>query len=223
MAPSPPAAGRRPRDGSGATCPCSRPHNRRPSAPGRGSECRAQLWLASGLRAELEQAAAELAKRPLSRRVRGPENVDERPATAAAFRGSGRRSARVWVSVTPCCAGYCPVRSVARLGEHIDVLQNARPKLRPVCARRRSLGMRSSSQPGSSGQWHGWRCWSVITNRMFGCGALTSGRGSPWPGSRACSSSSPWAGTCPSPAGPCWAWRCPMRSGESRGPGRRSG
>jgi hypothetical protein len=50
------------------------------------------------------------------------------------------------------------VNSVARLGEHIAVLQNALVNVIPVRASSVSLGISSVSQPGSSGQWRGARC-----------------------------------------------------------------
>lgn len=60
--------------------------------------------------------------------------------------------------LTPCWAGYCPVSNVARLGEHMAVLQKAFSNVRPVRASVVSFGASAWSQPGSSGQWRGWRC-----------------------------------------------------------------
>ena len=55
------------------------------------------------------------------------------------------------------------------------MLQNPFRKLSPVAASSWSFGVSSRRQPGSSGQWHGYRCWSVISSRMFGgCGAQAS-------------------------------------------------
>jgi hypothetical protein len=47
------------------------------------------------------------------------------------------------------------VNRVARLGEHIEVLQKPLLKLRPVAANAWSFGVSSRCQPGSSGQWQG--------------------------------------------------------------------
>jgi hypothetical protein len=50
----------------------------------------------------------------------------------------------------------------------MEVLQNPLRKLNPVRASSASLGISSRSQPGSSGQCRGWRCWSVISSRRLG-------------------------------------------------------
>ncbi len=73
-------------------------------------------------------------------------------ATAGVLRGSGRRSAAVRVSSTPCSAGQRLVNSVVRLGEHIAVLQKALSKVIPVRASSASPGISDCSQPLSSGQ-----------------------------------------------------------------------
>ncbi len=78
--------------------------------------------------------------------------------TAGLLRGSGLSSAAVSVSSTPCSAGYLPVSSVARLGEHIAVLQKPLLKLTPVRAISASFGISCCIQPLSSGQCRGWRC-----------------------------------------------------------------
>ena len=61
----------------------------------------------------------------------------------------------VRVAVTPCSAGYLPVKNVLRLGEHMAVAQKAFSKLSPCSMRRRRLGRFSSAQP--SGQCIGAR------------------------------------------------------------------
>ena len=47
------------------------------------------------------------------------------------------------------------MNSVARLGEHIAVLQKAFVKVSPVRASSASFGISSASQPGPRGQWRG--------------------------------------------------------------------
>ncbi len=56
----------------------------------------------------------------------------------------------VSVAVTPCCAGYRPVKNVLRLGEHIAALQQQPSNVSPVSARRLRFGRFVSAQP--SGQ-----------------------------------------------------------------------
>jgi hypothetical protein len=84
-----------------------------------------------------------------------PSRID-RPAAplsvAARFAYVGRAPPRVCVSSTPCSAGIRPVRSVARLGEHMHEFTNARVNVRPVRFSSASFGVRSASQPGRSGQ-----------------------------------------------------------------------
>jgi hypothetical protein len=90
------------------------------------------------------------------------------PIAAGALRGSGRAPASVCVRVTPCWVGNRPVKSDARLGEHMHDEQVASVKVRPVRAISWSAGVSARSQPGSSGQCMGARCWSVMISRRFG-------------------------------------------------------
>ncbi len=73
-------------------------------------------------------------------------------STNGRLRGSGSRSPIVSVRGKPCWAGYWPEKSVARLGVHMHVLQNACVKLSPVRASSASFGISSRIHPGSSGQ-----------------------------------------------------------------------
>ncbi len=61
-----------------------------------------------------------------------------------------------------------PVRNDARLGEHIEVAVHALVNDRPLRRSSASPGVRASSQPGSSGQCIGARCWSVISSTRLG-------------------------------------------------------
>ncbi len=61
-----------------------------------------------------------------------------------------------------------PVRNEARLGEHIAVAVQDWVKDSAVRRSSASFGISCSSQPGSSGQCIGVRCWSVISSTMFG-------------------------------------------------------
>ena len=107
----------RPTGGSGATCPCRRPHTRPPGASGRGWEC---SGCSSGSLPDFGPSWSRPRPNPRIARRRGAPGVRRMSrsvaVTAGRFRGSGRRSAWVWVRVTPCWAGYWPVSSVARLG-----------------------------------------------------------------------------------------------------------
>ena len=103
-------------------------------ASGRDWASRAEARARFPTSARAGGAPGRIRAAPAGAAPRGAQDVDRVAATAGRLRGSGRRSACVCVSVTPCWAGYRPVRSVARLGEHIDVLQNALGKTRPLSA-----------------------------------------------------------------------------------------
>ena len=94
MAPSRPAASRYPPGGSGATCPCRRPHTRPRGASGRGWECRPKLGLAARLRPELQQAPAELRASPAGAAPRvnaGCRRASPSPPAGCADPAAGRR------------------------------------------------------------------------------------------------------------------------------------
>jgi hypothetical protein len=137
----------------------------------------------------------------------GTPSRADRPAPARKLArrlpGVGRAPPWVWVRRTPCSAGMRPVRSVARLGEHMHELTNAWVNVRPVRASSVSFGVSSESHARSVGQCIGARCWSVISSSRFGRGAT---EGSSHGGCVAALVGNRLYGVCHS-AFSCWAGR----------------
>ena len=128
-----------------------------------------ELGLVSRLRPELEQAAPELAQRPPARGPGAAQDVRQ-------GRRHGGQVARVGPQVGLRVRQRHAVLGGVPAGQQGRAARRAHRRVAEGIARRRgpcppggwSFGVSSRSQPGSSGQWQGWRCWSVISSRTLG-------------------------------------------------------